>query len=417
MQALIPIACGLDIHKDTVVACVLSGAADQKPCQHNHSFRTFHQDLLTLRQWLLSLHVTTVAMESTGVYWRSVYDVLEGHFDLIVGNARHMKNVPGRKTDMKDSVWIATLARHGLVAKSFVPPAALRRLREMIRYRRKLIESRTAERNRLHKLLQLAGIKLSSVATDVFGQSGMLMLQALADGEQDPETLANLARRGLRKKEGELRQALQGNVQPHQRQMLSMQLKRLKAVDQDVAQLEGLIEQQVEPYLKARQLLTTIPGVNQLTATILLAEIGDDMSVFHSAGHLASWAGMCPGNNESAGHSKSTATRKGNTFLKTALVEAAHSASRTRGTFFKAKFWKLSATRGRKRALMAIGHKILRCAYVMLTREVAYQELGEAHPGLQPKENATKRMIQKLRELGYQVHPPTLPGEWKEGLH
>ncbi|MFT3913581.1 MAG: IS110 family transposase [Anaeromyxobacteraceae bacterium] len=356
--------CGLDVHKEQVTACVLLGEGSRlRKCVRE--FSTFTRDLLALVEWLREEHVTHVAMESTGVYWKPVYAVLEsaGELELVVGNAQHMKNVPGRKTDVKDSEWIARLVRMGLIRKSYVPPLYLRDLRDLVRYRRSVVQARTSERNRLQKVLETANVKLASVASDVFGKSGMAMLRAMADGESDPRNLAKLAEGLLRKKIPELEAALDGRLRDHHRYMLRLQLDRLDAADRDVDTLEREIERRLEPYREQVKLLSTIPGVKVQTSASLLAEIGPDMSVFGGPRHLASWAGVCPGNDESAGKRRSGRSRKGNVHLRSTLVEAAGAAIRTKKTYLRDKYFRLKARRGHKRATFAIAHKILNAAY------------------------------------------------------
>jgi transposase len=376
MQVMIERAAGLDVHQETVVACVLIGKPGWRPTKEVRTFRTMTRELEGLRDWLLSLGVTHVGMESTGVYWKPVYSVLEGSFELIVGNARHIRNVPGRKTDVKDAEWIADLVRHGLIAKSFVPPPPLRELRELLRYRGKLVESQAAERNRLLKLLETANIKLASVATDVFGVSGRAMLKALIEGTASAETMADLAKGQLRRKRVDLVLALEGRVEDHHRFLLAIQLRRLEAAEADIAGLDQRIDEKLEPYRVAHALLMQIPGVDWVVAAVLIAEIGIDMSVFLSVYHLASWAGVCPGNHQSAGRQKSGRARKGNVHLRTMLVGAAISASRTKGSYLKDKFYRLKARRGGLRAALAIAHKILVAAYHMLATGADYKDLG-----------------------------------------
>jgi transposase len=304
MQALIERCCGLDVHQETVVACLMIGAAGARARKQVRTFRTVRRELEALRDWLAAAGVTHVGMESTGVYWRPVYAVLEGHVELIVGNARHIRNVPGRKTDVKDAEWIADLVRHGLIAKSFVPPPPLRELRDLLRYRRKLIEAQAAERNRLLRLLETANIKLASVMSDVFGVSGRAMLKALIAGSAAPEEMADLARGQLRRKRAELIEALTGGIEEHHRFLLAMQLGRIEAIEVDIAALDARIGERLLPYSAEMALLMTIPGVNWLVAAVIIAEIGTDMSVFLSVHHLAAWAGVCPGSYESAGKQK-----------------------------------------------------------------------------------------------------------------
>jgi transposase len=403
MEIIIERCCGLDVHQETVVACVLIGAPGERPRKEIRTFRTMTRDLEALRDWLQELGVTHVGMESTGVYWRPVYAVLEGCFDLIVGNARHIRNVPGRKTDVKDSEWIADLVRHGLIAKSYVPPRPLRELRELLRYRRKLVESQAAERNRLLKLLETANIKLASVASDVFGVSGRAMLRALIAGEASPEAMADLARGLLRRKRDDLILALDGRLEEHHRFLLAMQLRRLEAIEADIAALDARIGERLEPYSAPHALLMQIPGVDWVVAAVLIAEIGVDMSVFVSVYHLSAWAGVCPGNHESAGRQRSGRARKGNVHLRAILVGAAVSASRTKGSYLKDKFHRLKARRGALRAALAIAHKILVSAYHMLERNLPYRDLGEAYLDQISQTRTVANLKRRLERLGYKV--------------
>jgi transposase len=342
-------------------------------------------------------------MESTGIYWRPVYAVLEGHVELIVGNARHIRNVPGRKTDVKDAEWIADLVRHGLIAKSFVPPAPLRELRELLRYRRKLIEAQAAERNRLLRLLETANIKLASVMSDVFGVSGRAMLKALIAGSAAPEEMAALARGQLRRKHAALIEALTGGIEEHHRFLLAMQLGRIEAIKADITALDARIGDRLLPYGAEMALLMTIPGVNWLVAAVIIAEIGTDMSVFLSVHHLAAWAGVCPGSYESAGKQKSGRARKGNVHLRTILVGAAISAARTKGSYLRDKFHRLKARRGVLRAALAIAHKIVVAAYHMLARGLAYRDLGDAYLDQIGQRRTVANLKRRLERLGYQV--------------
>ncbi len=403
MQVIIERSAGLDVHQETVVACLLVGVPGARPHKEVRTFRTVTRELEALRDWLQAAQVTHVGMESTGIYWRPVYAILEGHFDLIVGNARHIRNVPGRKTDVKDSEWIADLVRHGLVAKSFVPPHPLRDLRELLRYRRKLVESQAAERNRLLKLLETANIKLASVATDVFGVSGRAMLKALIAGTASAEEIANLAKGRLRLKRADLILALEGRVEEHHRFLLTLQLRRLEAAEQDISALDERIDFRLEPYRAEHALLTQIPGVDWLVAAVLIAEIGVDMSVFLSAYHLAAWAGVCPGNHESAGKQRSGRARKGNVHLRTTLVCAATSAARTKGSYLKDKFYRLKARRGAMRAALAIAHKILVAAYHMLAKGLGYKELGEAYLDQIGRTKTVANLKRRIERLGYRV--------------
>ena len=316
MEILVERACGLDVHQATVVACVLAGEAGRKPTKEVRTFGTCLRDLEELRDWLTDRGVTHVGMGSTGVYWKPVYTVLEGSFELVVGNAHHIKNVPGRKTDAKDSEWIADLVRHGLIAKSFVPPKPIRVLRDLMRYRRKLLNSRSSERNRFFRLLETANIKVTSVATDVFGKSGIAMLEAIARGETSGETLAEFAKGRLRNKREKLAVALDGRVEQHHRFLLRLQLDRLRGFDASLRTLDECIDAKMDPYLTQQQALEEIPGVGVTTARALIAEIGVDMTVFKNEHHLAAWAGVCPGNHESAGKRLRGTARRGNVHVR-----------------------------------------------------------------------------------------------------
>jgi len=404
METIVERCCGLDVHQATIVACLLVGRASEKPRKQVKTFRAMTQDLLALRDWLLSEGCTHVGMESTGVYWKPVHAVLEGAFQIVVGNAHHIRNVPGRKTDVKDSEWIADLLRHGLIAKSFVPPKPIRELRDLLRYRRKLVESRSAERNRLLKLLETANIKLASVATNVFGVSGMLMLNAILKDDSSPAQMAELAKGRMRDKIPDLKLALEGSVQEHHRFLLRLQLRRLKRTDEDLAELEQRIDERLGPYREQQALLVQIPGIDRILAAVMIAELGTDMTVFHSAKHLAAWAGVCPGNNESAGKRKSDRVRNGNAHLKTALVEAANAASRKKGSYLKDKFFRIKARRGPKRAAIAIAHKILIAAYHMLSTGSAYKDLGEPYLDRVARYRVTHQLVRRLERLGYDVH-------------
>lgn len=403
MDAIVERCCGLDVHQAKVVACLLTGAPDRKPRKEVRSFGTKTRELMELRDWLREHGCTHIGMEATGVYWKPVYAVLEDDFELVVGNAHHIKNVPGRKTDVKDSEWIADLLRHGLIAKSFVPPKPIRELRDLLRYRRKLVENRTAERNRLHKLLETANIKLASVASDVFGVSGMAMLKALVRGDATPAEMAQLAKKLLRRKIPELELALEGRVEEHHRFILEMQLSRLEQLEGHITSLDVRIDAKLTPYREQHKRLRTIPGVDRVLAAVMIAELGVDMSVFKSMRHLAAWAGACPGNNESAGKSRRSRTRKGNVHLLTALVEAAHGASRKKDTYLKDKFFRLKARRGYLRAAVAIAHKILKAAYAILSSNLEFRELGTAYLDAVDARRVTTNLVRRLERLGYEV--------------
>ena len=403
MQTLVERGCGLDVHQATVVACLLIVRKDGRVQKQLRTFGTTTRELLSLREWLLSEGCTHVALESTGVYWKPVYAILEGAFQIVVANAQHVKKVPGRKTDVKDAEWIADLLCHGLLRSSFVPPQPIRELRDFTRYRRKLVESRSAERNRLLKVLETANIKLASVATDVFGTSGRLMLRALIEGKSTPQEMAELAQKRLRSKIPQLELALEGKLEEHHRFLLKLQLDRLERVESDLAALEQRIQEKLQPYAAQLALLQGIPGVERTLAAVIIAELGVDMSVFQSVSQLASWAGVCPGNNESAGKRKSSRIPKGNVYLKTALVEAANSAARAKGTYLRDKFYRLKARRGYKRAAVAIAHKILVSIYHMLSQNVSYNDLGDRYLDNLNKHHLTRNLVHRLERLGYSV--------------
>jgi transposase len=403
MEAIVERCCGLDVHQSTIMACLLVGASHDRPRKIIREFGTMSRDLEALKAWLLDEKCTHVAMESTGVYWMPVYVALEGSVELIVGNANHIKNVPGRKTDVKDSEWIARLCRAGMIRKSFVPPRPLRVLREFVRYRRKLVESQTAERNRLQKMLVTVNVKLASVMSDLFGVSGRLMLRALLDGISTPAQMAELAKGALRKKVPVLALALDGRMDEDHRFLLSVQLDRLDRINADIARVDERIDGKLQPYLAQHQQLMTIPGVDRVGAATIIAELGIDMTVFPTAAHAAAWAGVSPGNNESAGKKKGQPIRKGNLHLTTALVQAAVCASKKRGSYLKEKYWRLKAKRGPKRAAVAVAHKILVAAYHILTHGVAYRDLGDQYlDQLQPG-TIKRRLVSRLERLGYRV--------------
>jgi transposase len=394
---------GLDVHQASVVACVLTAEAGRKIHKEIRTFAAMTKDLEAMRDWLRQLGITHIGMESTGVYWKPVYAILEGHFELIVGNAHHMRNVPGRKTDVKDAEWTANLVRHGLVKPSFVPPPAIRELRDLVRLRRSLSEALTTERNRTLKLLETANIKLASVATEVFGVSGMAMLKALVENTATSEEMANLAKGKLRRKLEPLTQALYGRMTEHHSYLLAFQLRRMELISQNLAELDTRIEEQAQPYQAQRRLLRQIPGVDDLIAITIIAEIGIDMTVFGNAMRLAAWAGVCPGNYESAGKKKNAATRSGNAHLKAALFTAAVTGARKRGTYYRDKYYRLRARRGNKRAAIAIAHKIRMAAFQMLAAGADFRELGETFLDQQARTRVTKNLLRRLNSLGYDV--------------
>jgi transposase len=365
---------GLDVHKRTVVACVRRVGPDGQIHRQVRTFHTMTIGLILMSDWLAEQDVSHVAMESTGVYWKPVFHLLEGRFEVLLVNARHMKQVPGRKTDVKDAEWIAQLLQHGLLQASFIPPPPIRDLRDLTRQRAQLVAERAGVVNRIHKVLEDANIKLSSVATDVLGVSGRSMLAALIDGNDDPEKLAGLARGKLRDKTAELIQALRGFVSDHHRFLLRTLLRQIEQLEGLIAEYSARIEAVVIPFSEAAARVETIPGVGSRAAETIVAEIGADMSVFPTAGHLASWAGLCPGNNESAGKRHTGKTTKGSQWLRTVLVQVAWSASHTKTTILSATYRRWAKRMGKKKALVALAHKILVLIHKLLKDQITYQE-------------------------------------------
>ena len=390
--------CGVDIHKQNVVACLIVPGHKEI-----RTFGTMTADLLRLADWLTEQRVTHVAMESTGVYWKPVWNLLEGSFALILANARHIKAVPGRKTDVTDAEWIADLLRRGLLRGSYVADRAQRELRELTRYRTSLVRERTAEANRLQATLEGANIKLASVATDILGKSGRAMLHALVGGVTDAAALAELAQGRLREKLPQLQQALAGRFGPHQRFLVAQQLAHIDFLDEAVDRLSEEIAERLRPLDAVVDQLDTIPGIGRYMAEALIAEIGVDMARFPTAGHLASWAGMCPGNDESAGKRRSGRTRKGSPWLRALLVQAAHAAARTKGTYLGAQYRRLAARRGKSRAAVAVGHSILVILYHMLREGTPYHDLGPRYFDERDRRAVERRLIHRLEGLGYKV--------------
>jgi transposase len=399
MQVVVERCCGLDVHKRVIVACVLSQRE-----RMIRSFGTMTDDLEALADWLEACGVSHVAMESTGIFWKPVHNVLEGRrFVLLVVNAQHMKAIPGKKTDVKDAEWIADLLRHGLLKASFVPTRAERELRELVRYRKTLIRERAAESNRIQKMLEGANIKLASVATHILGRSGRAMVEALVAGVSDPAQLADLAQGKLRLKRVDLERALHGVVGPHQRLILASQLRHIHCLDAELEQLSRDIAERLRQHEEALTRLESIPGVGRRTAEVILTEVGADLSRFPTAGHLASWAGLCPGQNESAGKQRSSRTRKGSAALREALTEAARAAGRTRHCYLAAQYRRIAARRGANRAAVAVAHTILVIAYHLLTKADVYQDLGANYFDEQDKDATVKRAVARIRRLGYEV--------------
>ena len=403
MDTLYPCCAGLDIHKETVVACVRK-VTNGKMHKEVRTFRTETSGLLALADWLTDEGVTHAAMESTGVYWKPVWNILEGVLELLLVNAEHIKQVPGRKTDVKDAEWIAQLLACGLLKASFVPERPVRDLRDLTRQRVQLVRQKVQVANRIQKTLEDANIKLASVASDVLGASGRDMLRAIIGGEGDPVVLAELARQRLRKKIPQLQEALLGEATAHHRFLLRMLLEQVEFLEGHIARLgQRIVEVLPAPFAEAIARLETIPGIDRRAAQNIVAEVGADLKPFKSAGHLASWVGICPGNHESAGKRRSGRTTKGNAWLRVTLVQCAWATSHTKDTYLAAQYKRLAARRGKKRALVAVGHTLLGIVFAVLKKKGAYQELGADYLGRQDKEKLAVRLLKRLEKLGVKV--------------
>jgi transposase len=401
MEVLYLRCAGLDVHKDVVVACVRCVSAPVQ--QEVRSFRTTTSGLLSLAEWLNSCDCTHVAMEATGVYWKPVWHILEEDFQLVLANAAHIKNVPGRKTDVNDATWIADLLAHGLIRSSFVPPAAIQELRDLTRTRKQLVREVSQHSLRIQKVLEDANLKLGSVLSDVLGRSGLAMLEAIIAGESVPETLADLAKGNARKKRAELIEALRGRVTTHHRTMLKFHLDVIKTLKKTLEELDAAVGKALTSIQERAQLLTTIPGISDLAAEVMVAEIGVDMTRFPDPGHLISWAGFCPRNDESAGKRRSTRVRKGAPWLKTTLVTAAWAAVRTKGSYLQAQFLRIKSRRGAKKAILAVAASMLTAAYFMLRDRVPYKDLGADHFSRHDKTKTIQRLLRRLSDLGCTV--------------
>jgi transposase len=402
-----PNCAGLDVHKKFVIACRLT--VDEQGVTHSErrKFSSMTADLEDLAHWLAAGCCTHVAMESTGVYWQPVFNILEGRFVLFVVNAQSIKRMPGRKTDMTDAEWIATLMQHGLLQCSFIPERDQRELRDLSRYRLRLLQERTRFANRLQKVLEGTNIKLSAVVSDLQGVSAQAILRQLLAGETDPHVLAELAKTSLRNKRTELERALVGQITPHQRYLLSDLLIHLDFLDEQIARQEAHVEGQLSQmprYLEVVRLLDTIPGIDRQLAILIVAEIGVDMSRFPSDRHLTAWAGVAPGNNETGGKRRSGEARQGNKYLCSGLVLGAHGAARTKGSYLQSLYHRIAARRGKGRAAVAVGRTILQMAYYMISRNQVYQELGSNYLDALDKQRTAKRLIQRLEALGFEIH-------------
>lgn len=401
MDVIYPRCAGLDVHKQTVVACVRIAAATAL-VQEVRTFGTTTTDLLALADWLESFGVQQVAMEATGVYWKPVWHILEGHFELILANAAHVKNVPGRKTDVNDSTWLADLLAHGLIRASFVPPAAVQELRTLTRTRKQFVRERGSHAQRIEKILEDANLKLSSVISDILGKSGRAVLKAIIGGQTDPQDLvAHIGR--VKATRAELLEALRGRITAHHRFMLELHLEHIETLDKAVAHIEQEVGLGLEPFRQAAKLLSTMPGISDVSANVIVAEIGIDMSRFATPGHLLSWACLCPRNDESAGKRRSTRLRRGGVWLKTTLVQAAWAAIKVKDSYLQAQFQRLRARRGTKKAIVAVAASMLAAAWHMLRDGTEWQDLGAAHFDRADATKTASRLIRRLQQLGYKV--------------
>lgn len=403
MQVVYPICCGLDVHKKDVKACLVWRDAQGHRQQEVRTFGTTTGEILALADWLTTRACPIVAIESTGVYWKPLYNLLEGEFAVLLVNPTHLKHVKGRKTDVKDAAWLAELLEHGLLQPSFIPPREIRDARDLTRYRRRLIQERAAEVNRIQKILEDANLKLASVASSVVGVSGRAMLEALLAGTTDPVTLAELAKGRLRSKRTELTAALEGRFRPHHVALLRRMLEHLDFLDDAIRELDGALEALLRPFALQVAALDTIPGVDQRSAQDIVAEVGVDMAVFPSHRHLSSWAGVSPGCHESGGKRKNGKTKKGNKWLRAGLVQLAHAAGRTTSTYLGTRYRKLSKRKGSKRAAVAIAHDILDAVYFILRDGVDYQELGADYFDQIQHEQLVKYHTKRLRDLGLEI--------------
>lgn len=402
MEVLYPRCVGLDVHQASVVACVRI-AAGARASHEVRTFETTTKGLLALADWLREAGCTQVAMESTGVYWKPVWHVLESEFELVLANATHIRNVPGRKTDVNDAMWIADLLAHGLIKSSFVPPTAIQELRDLTRTRKQLVRELARHVQRMQKTLEDANIKIAGVISDILGVSGRAFLDAIIAGEEDPEKLAALARGRLRASREQIVEALRGRVREHHRFMLKLHLEQVNSLQTAIAKIEARLGECLEPFREEVKLLTTMPGISQTAAQVIAAEMGVDMHRFPSADSLVSWAGMCPRSDESAGKRRSTRLRKGAPWLKTTLIQAAWAASRTKNSYLQTLYHRLKARRGAMKAIVAVAASMLRSAYYMLTRHTVYEDLGPGHFDKRTRTRTVNRLLKRLKDLGVDV--------------
>lgn len=404
MQPILKSCCGLDVHKSMVMACVAHGPLDNPPIFEIRKFSTMTNDLRSLSEWMKEYGVTAVAMESTGIYWKPIFNILEDDFDIVLANAQHIKNVPGRKTDVKDCQWIAHLFRNGLISGSFIPSREIRELRDLTRTRRKLVGAMTSEKNRVQKVLEDANIKISSVVSKVFGVSALAMICALLEKDElSADEIAEMAKGKLKKKVDQLVEALNGNVTDHHRFLLKQHLGHIDFLVEEIKEFDEEIQRRLVPYQKEFEDIQSVTGIKGISAASTIAEIGVDMSRFPDEAHISSWAGVCPGNNESAGKKKSGKTRRGNNYLKATLTESAWAASRTNDTAFSAMYRNIAGRRGKKRALVAVGHQILIEVYRVLKTGDRYQDAGAEAVTERRLKNREQRMVRELKRYGYDV--------------
>jgi len=404
MEVLYPHCAGLDVHKDSVVACVRH-MVDGKVTTALKTFKTTTLELMSLSDWLCSEGCTHIGMEATGVYWKPIWHILsDGEFELVLANAAHVKNVPGRKTDANDAAWLADLMAHGLIKASFVPDEPTQQMRDLLRTRKQFVRERSSHIQLIQKTLESASIKLASVVTDILGLSGRRILEALIAGQADPESLASLADGRLRATAAELEAALRGRVTAHHRFMLQLHLHHLDAVDAAIARIDKEVDGNVEPFRTAVEMLSGIPGISSLSAEVIVSEIGIDMNRFPAEGNLISWAGLCPKNDESAGKRRSTRMKKGAPWLKTTLIQCAWAATRVKGSYLQAQYLRLRSRRGAKKAIGAVAASMLTAAYHMLKNGTLYKDLGADHFDLRAKGKQVLRLVNRLQHLGYAVH-------------